>query len=97
VGQVYQGYRGACESLPIAKDMVEKAEESLRLFRPLYREGRQSIMEVLRAEEGVARAQAAFLEGLYGVRAGKARLLLAAGSLDGQAVKELEKGLGAAR
>ena len=97
VGQVYQGYRGACESLPIAKDMVEKAEESLRLFRPLYREGRQSIMEVLRAEEGMARAQAAFLEGLYGVRAGKARLLLAAGSLDGQAVKDLEKGLGAAR
>lgn len=93
VSQVYQGYRGACQSLPVAKDTADKAKQSLELFRPLYREGRQSILEVLRAEEGMARAQAAYLEGLYGVHAGRARLLLAAGGLDAAAVSELEKGL----
>lgn len=97
VAQVYQGYRGACASVPIAKDTVDKARQSLELFRPLYREGRQSIMEVLRAEEGMARAEAAYLDSLYGLHAGRARLLLAAGGLDAAAVGELEKGLQAAR
>ena len=97
VSQAYQGYKGARESLPIAKDTVDKARQSLELFRPLYREGRQSIMEVLRAEEGLAKAQAAYLESLYGLHIGRARLLLAAGSLDGQAVRDIEQGLEAAQ
>ncbi|MCX5795151.1 MAG: TolC family protein [Elusimicrobia bacterium] len=97
VAQLYGGYRGACESLPIARDTVDKAKQSLELFRPLYREGRQSILEVLRAEEAMARAQAAYLDNLYGLHAGRARLLLAAGELDGPAVGELERGLGAGR
>jgi len=93
VSQVYEGYKGVRESLPIAKDTVDKARQSLELFRPLYREGRQSIMEVLRAEEGLAKAQSAYLESLYDLHAGRARLLLAAGSLDGQAVRDLSQGV----
>jgi outer membrane protein TolC len=93
ISQVYQGYRGACESVPVAKDTADKAKQSLELFRPLYREGRQSIIEVLRAEEGMARAQAGYLESLYGLHAGRARLLLAVGGFDAAAVAELEKGL----
>ncbi|MBI5240973.1 MAG: TolC family protein [Elusimicrobia bacterium] len=97
VSQVYEGWRGACASLPVAKDTADKARQSLELFRPLYREGRQSIIEVLRAEEGMAKAQAAYLESLYGVHAGRARLLLAAGALDSAAIGDLERGLEAAR
>jgi outer membrane protein TolC len=97
VSQVYQSYKGVRESLPIAKDTLDKATQSLELFRPLYREGRQSIMEVLRAEEGMAKAQSAYLESLYRLHAGRARLLLAAGSLDGPAVRDIEQGLEAAR
>ena len=97
VAQVYQGYKGVRESLPLTKDTVEKAKQSLELFRPLYREGRQSIMEVLRAEEGMAKAQAAHLESLYGLHAGRARLLLAAGSLNSQTVHDIEVGLEAVK
>jgi outer membrane protein TolC len=97
VSQLYQGYQGVRASLPIAKDTVDKARQSLELFRPLYREGRQSIMEVLRAEEGMAKAQSAYLEDLYQLHAGRARLLLAAGSLDSQAVRDIEQGLEAVR
>jgi len=97
VSQVYQGYKGARASLPLAKDTVEKARQSLELFRPLYREGRQSIMEVLRAEEGMAKAQSAYLDNLYRLHAGRARLLLAAGDLDGQAVRGIEQGLEAVK
>jgi outer membrane protein TolC len=93
VSQVYRTYQGVRASLPITKDTVEKARQSLELFRPLYREGRQSIMEVLRAEEGMAKAQSAYLESLYKLHAGRARLLLAAGSLDRQAVRDIEQGL----
>ncbi len=93
VSQVYLGYKGVRESLSIAKDTVDKARQSLELFRPLYREGRQSIMEVLRAEEGMAKAQSAYSESLYNIHAGRARLLLAAGNLDGQAVRDIERGL----
>jgi outer membrane protein TolC len=95
VSQVYEGYKGARESLPITEDTVAKAKESLELFRPLYREGRQSIMEVLRAEEGLAKAQAAYLDSLYGLHSGRARLLQAAGSLDSQAVRDIEQALAA--
>lgn len=97
VSQVYEGYKGVREGLPIAKDTVDQARQSLELFRPLYREGRQSIMEVLRAEEGLAKAQSAYLESLYNLHAGRARLLLAAGGLDSQAVRAIEQGLEAAQ
>jgi outer membrane protein TolC len=97
LSQVYQTYLGVRASLPIAKDTVDKAKQSLELFRPLYREGRQSIMEVLRAEEGLAKAESSCLEDLYNLHAGRARLLLAAGILDGPAVREIEQSLEAAR
>jgi len=97
VGQAYQGYKGARASLPVAQTTLGQAQKALALFRPLYREGRQSILEVLRAEEGLARTEAAYLDNLYSLHAGRARLLLAAGSLDESAVRELEQGLGGAR
>ncbi|HAM35149.1 MAG TPA: hypothetical protein DEB40_13660 [Elusimicrobia bacterium] len=93
VSRAWQGLAGARAAWPIAKDTLDKARQSLELFRPLYREGRQSILEVLRAEEGLARAHAAYLESLYNIHDGRARLLLAAGSLDNAAVREIERGL----
>jgi outer membrane protein TolC len=97
VAQLYQGYRGVRASLPIAEDTLDKARQSLELFRPLYREGRQSIIEVLRAEEGMAKAQSAYLESLYKLHAGRARLLLATGSLDASAIRAIEHGLEAGK
>jgi len=87
------GYLGAASTLPLAKTTLERSQKSLELFRPLYREGRQSVLEVLRAEEAVARSQLQLLEALYGLHAGYAGVRLAAGTLDDEAVREIRSHL----
>jgi len=82
VSQAYEAYQSATQSLPIMQQAVGQAQKSLELFRPLYREGRQSIMEVLRAESAAAQAQEGYSRALYAAQLGYARLLLSAGKLD---------------
>jgi len=67
--------------------------KSLKRFWPLYREGRQSILEVLRAEAGLADAQAGYWGTLYEVHQGYAGLLLAAGALDAEGIAVLYRNL----
>ncbi|HBA59248.1 MAG TPA: hypothetical protein DCZ92_00205 [Elusimicrobia bacterium] len=83
------GYLAAKESLPVAKETLEKASQSLELFRPLYRQGRQSVLEVLRAEASVLQAEAAYYETLYKLHLYHAQALLAAELLDENAVAEM--------
>ena len=78
--------RGLIAALPDLNESLARARDSLDMVRPLYREGRQSIMEVLRAEETVARLQEARLEARYRLRAGWASLRAAQGRLDDEAV-----------
>lgn len=87
------GLRGLMAALPDIDESLARATESLDLVRPLYREGRQSIMEVLRAEEAVARAQDARFEALYRLRAEWAALRAAQGRLDDDAVAGLARSL----
>lgn len=82
IAQAYAHYEGALAARPTAKETVERAARSLDLFRPQYRSGRQSIMEVLRAEEGLAKAQANHIETLYQAHAAYLGLMSAAGTLD---------------
>lgn len=91
--QALKGYEGAAEALPPSKRALENARKSLDMFRPLYREGRQSILDVLRAEEGLARAESNHWLTLYNAHVGYARLLLAAGRLDGEGVSDIERRL----
>jgi outer membrane protein TolC len=93
VAQAYAGFNGACQALSPAQDAMEKGLHSLQLFRPLYREGRQSILDVLRAEEGLAKAKAAYLQTLYDIQDSRARLWLASGAFDGARVRDLDKGM----
>lgn len=89
-------YRAARESLPIAKETLQKARQSLELFRPLYRQGRQSVLEVLRAQSAVLQAEAAYYETVYKLHLYHARVLLAAEQLDAAAVNEMSSKLSAA-
>jgi outer membrane protein TolC len=88
-----RGFEGAREALPLLDLTVDQARRSLEMFRPLYREGRQSIMEVLRAEEALARAEAQRLEGLTQLNLNRARALAAAGALDEGALGALSAAL----
>ena len=91
--EALNNYNAARETLPVAKETVEKAKQSLELFRPLYRQGRQSVLEVLRAQASVLQAEAAYYETLYKLNLYHAQLLLASETLDNAAVAEMSAGL----
>ncbi len=87
--QSFRQYEGARDSLPLLSETVEYAKQSLELFRPLYREGRQSILDVLRAEEALARAESTRLDAVAQLHLQRAQTLAAAGILDEGAVGAL--------
>lgn len=89
VAAAWQNYMGAVESARDAALTREKARQSLELFRPLYRQGRQSVLEVLRAERAALEAGAAWYENLFKINLFYAQLRLAAETLDGSAVAEI--------
>jgi outer membrane protein TolC len=95
VAEALNNYQTAKESLPIAKETLEKARQSLELFRPLYRQGRQSVLEVLRAQASVLQAEALYYETLYKLNLYHAQTLLACETLDAAARKEMSGKLGA--
>lgn len=87
------GLRGIAAALPELRESLARARQSLEQVRPLYREGRQSVMEVLRAEEAAARLEEARLEALYQLRSQWAALRAAQGTLDDDAVGVLARSL----
>lgn len=93
LAEAANNYAAAAESLPIAKETLEKARQSLELFRPLYRQGRQSVLEVLRAQASVLQAEAAYYETIYKVHLYHAQTLLASDTLDAAAIKEMSEKL----
>ena len=80
--QSLRRYEGARDALPLLDETRGQAKQSLDMFRPLYREGRQSILDVLRAEEALARSESGYIEGLAQLHLQRARTLAAAGILD---------------
>ncbi|MDE2290642.1 MAG: hypothetical protein KGL53_01060, partial [Elusimicrobia bacterium] len=79
--------------LPEAVTAREHAAKSLELFRPLYRQGRQSVLEVLRAEDALAQSQLAVIDILERLDEGWAGLTAAAGGLDEASLVELRRSL----
>ncbi|MBI4425844.1 MAG: TolC family protein [Elusimicrobia bacterium] len=97
LARAFAGYRAAAASLGPLKAMKANAAAAAEAFRPLYREGRRSVLEALRAHEAAARAEAAYLDAAAEAHASYARLLLAAGALDAGPVAEISRSLEAAR
>lgn len=93
IAEARAAYAGALEAFPLFVESRDKAKESLELFRPLYRQGRQSVLEVLRAEDALAQAELAVVDARKGLFAGWAGLRQAAGTLDAQAVAALDAAL----
>ena len=93
--EALNNYQAALESLPINKETLAKAKQSYELFVPLYRQGRQSVLEVLRAKASVLQAEAAYYETLYKLNLYHAQTLLASETLDAAAITEMSDKLGA--
>lgn len=86
-------YAGAVEAFPLFVQARDEARRSLELFRPLYRQGRQSVLEVLRAEDALAQAEFAVIDARKGIASAWAGLRQGAGRLDAEAVAALEAAL----
>lgn len=88
--------RGRAAAAAVSSELdrtVEQAQKSLELFRPLYREGRQSILDLLKAEQALAEAEKARAEARHALWLNHARVLAAAGLLDEKNVAALGVGL----
>lgn len=89
--------RGIAAATGDVDESLARARQSLEEVRPLYREGRQSILEVLRAEEAVVELYGASLDARRRLRADWAALRAAQGRLDEDAITTLGHSLEDAR
>jgi outer membrane protein TolC len=87
--EAWNNYTTTIENIKIAKETLKKARQSLEIFLPLYRQGRQSVLEVLRAKASVLQAEASYYENIYKLHLFYAKLLLTEEKLNEQAVEEM--------
>jgi len=86
--------RDAAKAVSLELDRtVEQARKSLELFRPLYREGRQSILDLLKAEQALADAEKARAHARHALWLNHVRVLAAAGLLEEKNIAALGGGL----
>lgn len=87
-------YESAAYSLALAEAARADAQRSLELFRPLFRQGRQSVLDVARAEHALMSARAACAELVFKIHSYYAALLFSSGGLEDKAVSELSVAVG---
>ncbi len=87
-------YESAKSALPAAREAVENAQRSLELFKPLFRQGRQSVLEVVRAEAALMSARSALAEITFKLHFYYAASLFMAGEFDQTAADNISAALG---
>jgi len=86
-------YVSSLKSAKLSKETVEKAGKSLELFKPLYAQGKQSIMEVLRAENALFQAKASYYEAVYKTHLFYLKTLFEAEQLNEESISKIEKNI----
>lgn len=87
-------YESAKAALPAAREAVENAQKSLELFKPLFRQGRQSVLEVVRAEAALMSARSSLAEITFKLHFYYAASLFMAGEFDQTAADTISAALG---
>lgn len=87
-------YESAKSALPAAREAVENAQKSLELFKPLFRQGRQSVLEVVRAEAALMSARSSLAEITFKLHFYYAASLFMAGEFDQTAADNISAALG---
>ena len=89
VTEAYNNYEASRALLTVAKDAREQAGTSVRMLRSLYREGRISVLDAVRGEEGLFLANAAVAEAAYRMQISHAAILASAGKFNETAVADV--------
>lgn len=84
-----RNYESARAALPLAEQAIKDAEQSLELFRPLFRQGRQSVLDVVRTEYALMSARAYYEEQIFKLHSYHAAILFVSGALDESAVSRI--------
>ncbi len=87
-------YESAKAALPAAREAVANAQKSLELFKPLFRQGRQSVLEVVRAEAALMSARSSLAEITFKLHFYYAASLFMAGEFDQTAADNISAALG---
>lgn len=93
IAEYYRNYESAKAVLPQAEETVANASQSLELFKPMFRQGRQSVLEVVRAEAALMGARAALAETIFKVHSYYAALMFFSGNLDESRTAEISAAL----
>ena len=88
-----RGYESAQKVLPQAQAVVSSAQHSLELFKPMFRQGRQSVLEVVRAEAALMSARAAAAETVFKLHSCYASVIFVSGKFDLAAASAIDAGL----
>lgn len=86
-------YESAKAALPAAREAVANAQQSLELFKPLFRQGRQSVLEVVRAEAALMAARSSLAEITFKLHFYYAASLFMAGEFDQAAAQNISAAL----
>jgi len=93
IAEYYRNYESAEAVLPQAEETIVNASRSLELFKPMFRQGRQSVLEVVRAEAALMGARAALAEAVFKVHSYYAALMFFSGNLDETRTAEISAAL----
>ena len=93
IKQTYSNIIQAKNSINISKETILNAQKSLDLFIPLYRQGKQSIMEVLRANANLLQAQSFYYESVFKYHLYYTKLMYLIGDLNDTYIKSISKNL----
>lgn len=87
----YESFR---ENVSVIKEMVEDAQQAVRLMEPLYSEGRKSIVELLEIRSAYLQSVQAYDKTVMGLWLSKGRLIFLTGRLSESELKVLAQGAG---
>jgi len=93
IRQTYSNIIQAKNSIKISKQTVMNAEKSVELFIPLYRQGKQSIMEVLRANANLLQAKSSYYESVFKYHLYYIKLMYLTQNLNNEVIKLISKNL----
>jgi len=82
VANEFAHYRTTRDNLPVMRQMLEDARQAVELMRPLYREGKKSIVDLLQIRFSYVNVAKEYYTVLTDSTASRTRLLFLSGQLD---------------
>jgi outer membrane protein TolC len=81
VTNAYMNYKASAEALKEMRNSRDQALKSVKMMRVLYRQGRVSVIDILRVEDQLLSAQTAFFKTVYNMNIAYASLMAVSGQL----------------